>query len=106
MEAKVIVTTAQELKTIIASEVANAIDAAFRYHQPRADTFADKENSLYGDFNWLCTTCSGVPRSTLRVKSAAGEIPGVIKFGKRVLYQKADVLNWLRSQAQKGGVTA
>lgn len=60
----------------------------------------------YGDFKWLTSICPGVPPSTLRVKSAAGEIPGVIKFGKRVLYQKADVLNWLQSQAQKGGVNA
>ena len=55
----------------------------------------------YGDFKWLAATCSGVPASTLRIKSAAGEIPGVVKFGKRVLYDKATVLNWLRSQIQK-----
>ena len=55
----------------------------------------------YGDFNWLVTTCSGVPASTLRIKSAAGEIPGVVKFGKRVLYEKALVLNWLGSQARQ-----
>ncbi|GAB3949548.1 hypothetical protein GCM10028805_25970 [Spirosoma harenae] len=52
----------------------------------------------YGDFKWLQSTCSGVPTSTLRIKSAAGQIPGVVKFGKRVLYDKAVVLNWLRSQ--------
>lgn len=55
----------------------------------------------YGDFKWLAATCSGVPTSTLRIKSAAGEIPGVIKFGKRVLYEKASVLNWLHSQTRQ-----
>lgn len=55
----------------------------------------------YGDFNWLRSTCPGVPASTLRIKSAAGEIPGVVKFGKRVLYEKDAVLNWLRSQTRQ-----
>ncbi|MVM36463.1 hypothetical protein GO730_00375 [Spirosoma sp. HMF3257] len=55
----------------------------------------------YGDFKWLATTCSGVPESTLRIKSASGEIPGVIKLGKRVLYEKAIILNWLRSQTRQ-----
>ncbi|MCC5613302.1 hypothetical protein LC612_43150 [Nostoc sp. CHAB 5834] len=55
----------------------------------------------YGDFRWLIATCSGVPASTLRIKSAAGEIPGVVKFGRRVLYDKLAVLNWLRSQTRK-----
>ncbi|MVM36003.1 hypothetical protein GO755_38675 [Spirosoma sp. HMF4905] len=55
----------------------------------------------YGDFKWLCSTCPGIPASTLRIKSAAGEIPGVVKFGKRVLYEKATVLNWLRSQTRQ-----
>jgi hypothetical protein len=59
------------------------------------------DSDPYGDFKWLTTTCSGVPASTLRIKSATGEIPGVVKFGKRVLYEKASVLNWLRSQTRK-----
>ncbi|GAB3995260.1 hypothetical protein GCM10028807_34950 [Spirosoma daeguense] len=54
----------------------------------------------YGDFNWLVATCAGVPPSTLRIKSAAGEIPGVVKFGKRVLYDKAAVLGWLQGQTR------
>ncbi|SFF25894.1 hypothetical protein [Spirosoma endophyticum] len=56
---------------------------------------------IYGDFLWLRNTCPGIPASTLRIKSAAGEIPGVVKFGKRVLYEKALVLNWLRSQTKQ-----
>lgn len=55
----------------------------------------------YGDFNWLKSTCPGVPVSTLRIKSAAGEIPGIVKFGKRVLYDKAAVLNYLQSQTRQ-----
>ena len=55
----------------------------------------------YGDFKWLSATCSGIPESTLRIHSASGKIPGVVKFGKRVLYEKAIVLNWLRSQTRQ-----
>lgn len=55
----------------------------------------------YGDFHWLRGICPSIPPSTLRIKSAAGEIPGVIKFGKRVLYDKAAVLNWLRGQTRQ-----
>ncbi len=55
----------------------------------------------YGDFKWLTTTCTGVPASTLRIKSAAGEIPGLVKFGKRVLYDKEAVLLWLKSKTRQ-----
>lgn len=95
MEARVIVTTELQLKAFIA----DAVSAAFRYYNP-APTAAT-EADLYGDFKWLQSTCHGVPASTLRIKSAAGEIPGVVKFGKRVLYEKAAVLNWLRSQTRQ-----
>ncbi|WP_461075014.1 hypothetical protein [Spirosoma flavus] len=54
----------------------------------------------FGDFKWLTTTCAGVPASTLRLKSASGEIPS-IKLGKRVLYDKNLVLNWLRSHIRQ-----
>ena len=57
--------------------------------------------TAFGDFHWLCEACCGIPASTLRIKSAAGEIPGTKKVGKRVLYEKVEVLNWLRSQAQQ-----
>lgn len=66
----------------------------------------DQDTTPYGDFNWLQNTCPGIPASTLRIKSAAGEIPGVVKFGKRVLYEKAVVLNWLRSQTRTSVDTA
>ncbi|GAB2542809.1 hypothetical protein [Spirosoma aerophilum] len=55
----------------------------------------------YGDFKWLAATCTGIPSSTLRIHSASGRIPGVVRFGKRVLYEKAVVLNWLRSQTRQ-----
>jgi hypothetical protein len=64
------------------------------------------EADPYGDFKWLTATCVGVPASTLRIKSAAGEIPGVVKFGKRVLYEKAAVLNWLKSQTRQPMLSA
>ena len=59
------------------------------------------DNEPYGDFHWLRGTCPGVPASTLRIKSAAGEIPGTVKFGKRVLYEKAKVFDWLRSKTRQ-----
>jgi hypothetical protein len=64
-------------------------------------TPAPVNNEPYGDFNWLRATCPGIPTSTLRIKSAAGDIPGVVKFGKRVLYEKAAVLGWLQSQTRQ-----
>lgn len=65
-------------------------------HQPSVDTSTEP----YGDFKWLKRICVGIPDSTLRIKSASGEIPGSIKFGKRVLYEKAVVLEWLRARKQ------
>ena len=67
---------------------------------------SNSEVNPYGDFKWLCDTCAGIPASTLRIKSASNEIPGVVKFGKRVLYEKALVLNWLRSQTRQPGNAA
>ncbi|GAB3809503.1 hypothetical protein GCM10028819_51440 [Spirosoma humi] len=75
----------------------DAVDRAIKINQSTPAPEADP----YGDFKWLTATCSGVPASTLRIKSAAGEIPGVVKFGKRVLYEKVAVLNWLRSQTRQ-----
>lgn len=62
---------------------------------------ASPDATPYGDFKWLCDICEGVPASTLRIKSAAGEIPGLIKFGKHCLYDKAKVLTWLRSMTRQ-----
>ena len=95
MEAKVIVTTELQLKAFIA----DAVSAAFRYYNPAPTVLPEVDP--YGDFKWLTATCPGIPASTLRIKSAAGEIPGVVKFGKRVLYEKAIVLNYLRSQTRQ-----
>lgn len=64
------------------------------------------DDSPFGDFHWLRGTCPGIPASTLRIKSAAGEIPGVKKFGKRVLYEKAVVLDWLRNKTRQYADTA
>ena len=38
-------------------------------------------------------------RGALLHKSAMNKIPGKIKFGKRVLYNKSVVLKWLRDQS-------
>lgn len=66
-----------------------------------APTNSTTQTDPYGDFKWLQSTCVGIPASTLRIKSASGEIPGVVKFGKRVLYEKAIVLSWLRSHTRQ-----
>ena len=85
---------------IIAARLSNIEALLIDIKHPTAPpNFANTDP--YGDFKWLVATCSGVPTSTLRIKSAAGEIPGVIKFGKRVLYEKALVLNWLQSQTRQ-----
>lgn len=94
MEAKVIITTELQLKAI----VADAVSAAFKYHQPISPIVPDTEP--FGDFRWLQSVCPAIPSSTLRIKSSNGQIPGLLKFGKRVLYEKSVVLNWLRSQTR------
>ncbi len=95
MADEVILTTPSQLKTLLVE----AVSIALKYHQPAPASIPDADP--YGDFHWLRGTCPGVPASTLRIKSAAGDIPGVVKFGKRVLYEKAAVLNWLRSQTRQ-----
>jgi hypothetical protein len=90
---EIIVIPTEQLRTLIIESVSIAL----KYHQPPTPG-TTSDVSPYGDFIWLKNTCSGIPASTLRIKSAGGEIPGVIKFGKRVLYEKATVMAWLRSQ--------
>ncbi len=65
-------------------------------HKPDSST-PTTDTEPFGDFLWLCATCSGIPASTLRIKSAAGQIPGTQKVGRRVLYEKASVISWIRS---------
>ena len=76
----------------------DCIDRAIKLN--RLSLCVTPDTDPYGDFNWLLLICPGVPASTLRIKSASGEIPGVVKFGKRVLYEKAAVLEWLRSKTR------
>jgi hypothetical protein len=77
----------------------DAVDRAIKVNRSSSSqTIANEEP--YGDFHWLRGTCPGIPASTLRIKSAAGQIPGVVKVGKRRLYEKEAVLNWLRSQTR------
>lgn len=90
----------EQLRTLLVE----ACSIALKHNQPLAPATLDADP--YGDFKWLTATCSGVPASTLRIKSAAGEIPGVVKFGKRVLYQKAAVLDYLHSQTRQPAPTA
>ncbi|MEZ0483204.1 hypothetical protein [Fibrella aquatica] len=51
----------------------------------------------YGTFKWLCLVAP-IPIGTLRIRSSRGEIPGTKKIGKRLLYNKETVLEWLESQ--------
>lgn len=64
------------------------------------------EANAYGDFNWLKETCAGVPVGTLRIWSSTGKVPGLSKIGKRCLYHKQTVWNWLGSQTGRKGVAA
>lgn len=77
----------------------DAVDKAIKINHSTQAHISDADP--FGDFRWLQSICPAIPASTLRIKSAAGEIPGVVKFGKRVLYEKALVLNWLRSQTRQ-----
>lgn len=95
MDMEVTVIPVDQLKTLLIE----SLSVALKYYQPAAQVNSDVDP--YGDFKWLQATCVGIPASTLRIKSASGEIPGVVKFGKRVLYEKATVLNWLRSQTRQ-----
>jgi hypothetical protein len=96
MDMEIAVIPVEQLKTLLIE----SISVALKYSQPHP-LANSPEDSLYGDFKWLTTAFPGVPASTLRIKSAAGEIPGVIKLGKRVLYEKATVIDWLRSQTKR-----
>ena len=91
-----------DVKFFLASLIRPIIKEAIReeIHTINTSPASIPDVNPFGDFRWLVATCSGVPASTLRVKSAAGEIPGVVKFGKRVLYEKATVLDWLRNQTR------
>lgn len=99
-----------DVKNFLASLFQPIIYEAIRDHlaatnyQPPAPATSTAEP--YGDFTWLTATCSGIPASTLRGKSAAGKIPGLKKIGKRVLYHKATVLKWLDEQTRPDKPTA
>lgn len=90
----VVVMPVEQLRTLLVE----ACSIALRHNCPPP---LAPEADPYGDFKWLMATFPGVPVSTLRIKSAAGEIPGVVKFGKRVLYEKAVVLNYLRGNTRQ-----
>ncbi|AKD54017.1 DNA-binding protein [Spirosoma radiotolerans] len=51
-------------------------------------------DTLYGNFDWLVSVLP-IPESTLRQKIAKDEIPGVKKVGKRLVFDKAIVIDWL-----------
>lgn len=93
MKSVLIQLSSQDLETLIF----DCVDRAIKLNHTNAPA---PEAEPFGDFSWLQSICAGIPASTLRIKSAAGEIPGVKKFGKRVLYEKVEVLDWLRSQSQ------
>lgn len=73
--------------------LAEEIKAAALIHSTASTTNTEP----FGNFSWLCDTCNGIPPSTLRIKSAKGQIPGTKKVGRRVLYEKIAVLNWLHA---------
>ena len=97
---EMVVMSADQVRTLMIE----AASIALKHYQPPLQSTVDHEP--FGDFNWLCNTLKNIPQATLRIKSAAGEIPGVAKFGKRVLYEKAVVLSWLRSQTRQPVDTA
>ncbi len=79
----------------------DCVDRAIKLNHSTISTAYSNDAEPFGNFSWLQGVCAGIPASTLRIKSASGEIPGVVKFGKRVLFDKVIVLNFLRSQARQ-----
>ena len=96
-----------DVKFFLASLIRPIVREAIReeIHLLSAKQTPSLEVDPYGNFKWLQAICADVPESTLRIKSARGEIPGVIKFGKRVLYDKEVVLNWLKSQTRQSAMS-
>lgn len=92
------------LRQFLEPLITNCVEDALKRAAPAPAIPIDTEP--YGDFTWLTATCSGIPASTLRGKSAAGEIPGLKKVGKRVLYHKTTVLDWLNGQTRPAKPTA
>ncbi|GAB3317799.1 hypothetical protein GCM10027299_09170 [Larkinella ripae] len=72
--------------------ITDCVDRALKRNQ--APGQPDLEAAPYGTFKWFLSVFP-VPESTARQKVAKGEIPGVTKIGKRLLFNKAEVMQWL-----------
>ncbi|MFD2937873.1 hypothetical protein [Spirosoma flavum] len=92
MDAQLIITTEARLKQIVEDALGNALKD--HYQEVSIQNF---DTEPFGDHEWLYTVIP-YPKGTIKQMSANGKIPGKIKsFGKRVLYDKATVIQGIRS---------
>lgn len=56
--------------------------------------------SRSGNFNWYLAE-TGEAESTARQRIARGEVPGVTKLGKRLLFEKAIVRQWIKDNQRQ-----
>ena len=58
------------------------------------------EVSHFGDFNWYIAETGEAP-SSARQRISRDEVPGVTRLGKRLLFEKAVVRQWIRDNQRK-----
>lgn len=95
MDNNILIINKEDLRSIITDFVKEAI-----LTQKETHTVVNQDLIEFGDMDWLYSIYpDSISKATIRHKSAMNGIPGKIKFGKRVLYNKSVVLEWLRSQS-------
>ncbi len=58
------------------------------------------DENQFGNFDWYLSV-TGEAESTARQRIARGDVPGVSKLGKRLLFDKALVLKFIKSNQRK-----
>lgn len=101
METNLVIIRADKLKQI----VIEAVDTALLNYSQASSNNQHLDLHPFGDLNWLCSVWPR-PKATIKQLSATGSIPGKIKIGRGVLYEKATVLQWIRSNTCNKSLTA
>jgi predicted DNA-binding transcriptional regulator AlpA len=64
-----------------------------QHHSPAIPT----GETRYGNFNWYLTE-TGEAASTARQRIAKGEVPGITKLGKRLIFDKSIIRSWIQEK--------
>lgn len=56
--------------------------------------------SRYGNFNWYLSE-TGEAKSSARQRIARNEVPGITHLGKRLLFDKAVIRQWIKNNQRK-----